>query len=305
MHTRALFSCLAALALALPGTADAATGNARFGYDSQLLGAHINGRWVTCEDLQENPDFHEYRIWGGHAVSLYGLGGYKGEGVMGAIHADHPGEFKNDVPGSYIYTAETPNGPIDETGPALLAVNFLDDDAWEPMPRKATALGIKNQTYLKAVEDWLASVGVDAKANIVQIFRVDIEGDGADEVFICAQNILPEETELVRWKPDASLSEGTGIRAVGEKNDYSVVLMRKVSGNSVVTVPVAYEYAEAGKEAETVLPILYKIYAFADLNGDGAMEVLIGEDYYEGAFINVYEIKKNKAECVLTGGFGV
>ncbi|MBO4318148.1 MAG: hypothetical protein J5855_07730 [Mailhella sp.] len=309
MHIRTLFFAAAILGMLLPAGESLArtSGNARFGYDSQLLGASIDGKWVSCEDLQENDAYHLYRIWGGHAVSLYGSEGYRGEGVMGAIHADHPDEFANEIPGSYIYTVHTEAGAIGDDGPALLAVNFLDSErSWDPMPRSAKSLGTANPAYRSAVKDYLASAGLpDADPDIMQIFRVDLEGDGADEVLICAQNIVKGGCDFISWQPDKPLSSGTGTPGLAKAGSYSVVLLRKVSGNSVVTIPLDLTLITDVEKAETTVPCLHKIYCFADLNGDGVMEILTASDYYEGAFINVFEVKNTQVKAVLTGGFGV
>ncbi len=41
-------------------------------------------------------------------------------------------------------------------------------------------------------------------------------------------------------------------------------------------------------------PGKYELSSVADLNGDGKMELIIGGGYYEGMWVESYEIMRNK-----------
>ena len=57
-------------------------------------------------------------------------------------------------------------------------------------------------------------------------------------------------------------------------------------------------------DKEWTPPRLHKVYLFADLSGDGVMEILAGADYYNGFNHLVYEIKGGQAAPALENGAG-
>ena len=98
---------------------------------------------------------------------------------------------------------------------------------------------------------------------------MDIEGDGTDEVLISASHFV----------------ESTGHDV--EFGDYSLVLMRKVVGDSVETIPLVADYYY---EVAMQFPLTYTLTFLADLNNDGVLEVLVGVQRWEGSGIIVFEI---------------
>ena len=83
------------------------------------------------------------------------------------------------------FDVQTPSGVIEEPS-GLLTVLC----PWDVQPRKATVMKPGNATYQGIVKKFLAAQGLNVETpNIVQLFKVDLEGDGVDEVLICAQNI--------------------------------------------------------------------------------------------------------------------
>jgi len=157
-------------------------------------------------------------------------------------------------------------------------------DGWGITKGAVTELSADGQVYQQAVTDWLAAEGVDApQIGTIQIYRVDIEGDGTDEVFISATH----------------LDESQHTTQAG---DYSVVLMRKVVGNDMVTIPLAADFY-ISKELEITFPRTYSIGNFIDLNQDGVMEVVVDIQKWEGFGGTVYQIDDQnitealRAEC--------
>ena len=120
--------------------------------------------------------------------------------------------------------------------------------------------------------DWLVSQGVTGPdVSITRVVRVDIEGDGVDEVFINASRFLEE----------------TGHNT--EMGDYSILLMRKVVGEVVVTVPVVAD-VYISPTAELSFPFTYLLVNFLDLNGDGFLEVIVDVSRWEGSGVMVYQV---------------
>jgi hypothetical protein len=118
------------------------------------------------------------------------------------------------------------------------------------------------------VLDWLQEAGVDdPQLDSLHIFRVDLEGDGADEIFISASH-LDDSQHTTR------------------RGDYSTVLMRKVAGNEAMTVPLIADIYHSG-EAEITYPRTYLLSNFIDLDQDGILEVVVGYHQWEkdGAII--------------------
>jgi hypothetical protein len=134
--------------------------------------------------------------------------------------------------------------------------------------------------YHQAVLDWLRSQGVaNPVSGNVRIFRVDLEGDGVDEVFVSATHL------------DAS--QGTP-----RAGDYSIVLMRKLIDNNVVTTLVVGDI-HASQESQTTYPSTYSLANFLDLNQDGVMEVIVDVTHSEGGGALVYEVNGQTIQEVL------
>jgi len=167
-------------------------------------------------------------------------------------------------PAYNIYTVSTDAG-LDETG-FVGVVN-----GWNITKRQVTELSGDIQLYRQVVFDWLTSEGVDdPQIGTLQIFRVDIEGDGSDEVFISATR----------------LDESQHTTQAG---DYSIVLMRKVAGNDVVNIPLVADIYSS-QELEITFPRTYSLANFIDLNQDGRLEAVLGIQKWEGFGAIVYQL---------------
>ena len=66
--------------------------------------------------------------------------------------------------------------------------------------------------------------------------------------------------------------------------------MRKVVGNSVVTVPIVVDYYY--QEVEVQFPRTYAPIFPADLNNDGVLEILVGIERWEGSGVIVFEVDR-------------
>jgi hypothetical protein len=168
---------------------------------------------------------------------------------------------------------------IDPAFPNQSAVGI--SAGWDVLPRAPMELSTDLEVYLKEITGWPIEQAPSMPIPLIdRIWKVDLEGDGTDEVFINGTRY----------------AEPTGHN-VGPR-DYSVVLMRKVIGSEVVTVELVSAYYT--EEIINEFPLTYTLEFIGDLNGDGRMEVMLGVSRWEGTGVMVFEIDGAQANLVLS-----
>jgi len=156
---------------------------------------------------------------------------------------------------------------------------------WIPEKRGTRDLSTDDPAYVQAVAEWFRSQGNSpAEIHISRILQVDIEGDGVHEVLLSASYFKPKFAFLT------------------ETGDYSVVLMRKVFGNNVLTVPLVKDYyVSSVPEYEISYPYTYMLAEALDLNGDGTLEVIVHASRWEGGGVIVFRVDgQNVREIIRT-----
>lgn len=150
-------------------------------------------------------------------------------------------------------------------GPVGVAISA----PWIVQPHLLEVLA-PTSTHIGHARELLASHGLDIAAPIVkQVLRVDLEGDGVNEVVVVAASI-----EQPFW----TVNPG----------DYSVAFMRKVVDGEVQTLILGGLIATApGGEGD--IQYVYSIGGIGDLNGDGKMEIVLHGSYYEGEWVEIWE----------------
>jgi hypothetical protein len=147
---------------------------------------------------------------------------------------------------------------------------------WNPTPRMPRAIALDNATYRAAARKFLIGKGIPRPVvNITEAFRIDLEGDGPEEVVLSA----------TYYKDGLSSSRA----AVG---DYSFVIVRKAVGKVVTDYMLEGEFIR--RTVNFGSPTENHISAIADLNGDGKMEIVLYGFYYEGGFAGAYEMKNGR-----------
>ncbi len=276
---------------------------ARFGFGNILTGAWMpQAGWVSAEDLQGSERFHFVRIWGGEACRLVGQNGTKeAEAVISAIHSEHPGEFKGANPGVPSFDTHSESSSVHEPSGLLTILS-----PWEVQPRLPVALSLNSQVYRDIVKRFLASLGLNAeKPALTQLFKIDLEGDGVDEVLICAQNIAAKGE--ASFEADQPLIKGTGLPGAAQPGAYSVLLLRKLVDGKVAELPLHVFVSPKGSapgDDDWTPPVVGRFYQTADLNGDGVLEIIAGTAFYEGYDYRVFEVKGGKVREVLSCGAG-
>jgi hypothetical protein len=235
-----------------------------------LFGAVADGKWIKADAAKSMTDETTYRVYG----LTQALGEAKG------------GKPKNEeVPCED--TLSITLSPKPEKGVVALAAT------WNALPRKVQSLDTTQKVYLDAVRDFLKSKGIaQPMVKIDNIIRVDLDGDGEEEVLISATNYLSNDGSVPMRSPAGS---------------YSCVLLRRVVGGNVDTQLVEGEFhpnAYDPKEESFDAPNAYQVIAVLDLDGDGKMEIVIHSRYYEGEATTIHRCDPKKCEQMLSVGCG-
>jgi len=239
-----------------------------------LFGAISDGKWIKADETAKLiGDETTYRVYG----------------LTQAL-----GEAKGDKP-------KSEGAPCEET----LAVSLSPETkrgvmaiaaSWNALPRKPRVTDPTQKVYVDAVREFLKTKGIDQpKVKIDNILRIDLDGDGEEEVLISATNYFRKDESVPMRSPAAS---------------YSMVLLRRVVTGKVETqlivgefYPKAYPKA-AQEEGRFDAPNAYKVIATLDLDGDGKMEAVIHSHYYEGGETTIYRFDPKKAEALLSVACG-
>jgi hypothetical protein len=232
---------------------------------SYVIGGYAEGKWLTSEAAGKSLSAPEtvYRV--------FTLAGEAGK-VTGATASPDA-----DVCPDVWMQKLSDQADIDDRKHAI-GVNA----PWDPMPRKSRASSLTQEVYVQAMKAVLSEHGIERpEVKLTQLLRVDLDGDGTDEVLACATRYLPSE---VPSSPRAG--------------DYSVVTLRSLIGGKVGTQLVNGEVY--GKADQSAAPNTYEIAGLLDLDGDGALEVLIRSSYYEGGGMTVWQMKKGRLVQVLS-----
>jgi hypothetical protein len=246
------------------------TDDLRGGY---LLGGWANGKWLKDREAAAVAK-------GGEPYRLYALTGEIGAAVGGKPH----NFAEAGDPCHETLTVVFP--PVSQARRTAVAVGGL----WNAQPRRPRLLSTDQQVYRRAAAEILQKNGiVNPQVKLTQVIRVDLDGDGAEEVLVAATNYKYYET--------GSLSPNA------RAGDYSLVFLRQVLQGKVVTSVLAGEYYPRAKTFNASSE--HKVGAIVDLNGDGRMEVVLFGRYYEGDWAEAYQIQGAKVTKLFGTGCGV
>ena len=239
-----------------------------------LFGAISDGKWIKADETAKLiGDETTYRVYG----LTQALGDAKGG-------KPKPEGAPCDETLTVSLSPETEKGVIAIAAP------------WNALPRKPQVTDPTQKTYVNAVRDFLKTKGIEQpEVKIDNIIRVDLDGDGEEEVLISATNYFRKDESAPMRSPAAS---------------YSMVLLRRVVAGKVETqlivgefYPKAYPKAKQ-EEGRFDAPNAYKVIATLDVDGDGKMEVVVDSHYYEGGETTIYRCDPKKSEALLSVACG-
>jgi hypothetical protein len=237
-----------------------------------LFGAISDGKWIKADETAK-------LIGDETTYQVYGLTQALGEAKAGK--PTRPEGLPCEE------TLAVSLSPKPENGVIAIAA------AWNALPRKPKVIDPTQKAYVDVVRDFLETKEIkQPKVKIDSILRVDLDGDGEEEVLISAANYFGKADRVPMRSPAGS---------------YSMVLLRRVVAGKVETQLVEGEFhpkAYVSKEGSFDAPSIYKVIATLDLNGDGKLEVVVGSNYYEGEEITIYRYDPKKVEALLSVACG-
>ena len=232
-----------------------------------LLGAVANGKWTKHKAAAK-------ALKGGEKYRIYGLTGRLGEATGSKTKS------AGEACDGDLVAVELSLKP--EDGVIALAAE------WNALPRVPEIISGSEPIYVEAVRSFLEGRGLkNPEVKITQILRVDLDGNSEDEVLISATNNLTSD------------GHSSGEVLAGS---YSFVLLRELAGGAVQTKLIAGEFrteANAGSEDHFGPALEFEISAVLDINGDGKMEVIVSDTYYEGGGTTIYRCSAKKIEKLL------
>ncbi len=224
-------------------------------FSYQLLGGYQNGVWLNDEEALSLLEYERLID-----VYEYPVGWFGNTTIHNIAEMDPPFCGKFFIGSDLLETS---------------GWQFAFYQGWQVTLRPWEEIPMTTETYIQTVRDWLVLHGIaDPQVQLSRVLRVDLEGDGTDEVFIAASYFKTPN-------PQSPLAE---------YGDYSIVLMRKVIGDSVSVIPIAADLYHNLKP-ELLFPYTYSLNSFIDLNQDGNLEVVLDVTRWEGSGMMVYEIK--------------
>jgi hypothetical protein len=237
--------------------------DAREGY---LIGAVASGKWLESAAAIKSVK--------ATTLPVYGVSGEVGK--IQVLKVDTEAEACPDTPIVKLEPERMERGAIAFSG------------NWNPLPRKPKSLDVTQKVYVDLVREFLLEHKLrDPVVHIAQIVKVDLDGDGEDEVLISATHYQGGDNE----PPLASAA-----------NTYSFVMLRRVVNGKVKTELVGGEcYPKATSDNA---PNKYELGALLDLNGDGKIDIVVRSAYYEGDEVTIYECGKSGRKKVLSIGCG-
>ncbi|MFK7918113.1 MAG: hypothetical protein AB8G14_08560 [Ilumatobacter sp.] len=185
-----------------------------------------------------------------------------------------------------------------ETGPLIELPRDIPDSAsangydaiavtadWELQPRPVRQVGLEAPIYREvgtALFD--GTVATNGEGVVVQAVRVDLDGNGIEEVLVTYER--QSDTDF------------------GAEGDFTGIYARYPSADGSVVDELVTSYV-SGDPVDFPTPGRFTLAAVADLNGDGTMEVMVRDRFWESGGMQVFALVDGRLASVAGGGCGV
>lgn len=248
-----------------------------FGFGWHRLGVWDGSSWV---DLADEAVYADPTAPGAAIISV----DFPGQ-VAGTYDLEPWGCIDTDVHNGIVPTFVLPGLPEDP----LYRQQAIGVTAatWPLQPRPVNAVGVGADIYQDTAEALLAGSGIDPTlGDVMQVFRVDLDGDGTEEVLVSFERLSPP---------------------FGDTGDMSLVYARVLAGGGVDDQVLEQYVVTPPEPGDPEFPMIggFRIAAIADLNGDARMEVVVAASGWEYVGTIVYEFDGTGFNEVITGGCGV
>jgi hypothetical protein len=238
-------------------------------FEFGALGWWSGGGWVRVDEGTSLP------VSGGedYQIALLGDGGVTTGGAQISVCEPlaNPGvELADSLGGPW----PAPNG---------VAVSA----PWPLVPHLVEEIS-DDGTYAAIAGQLLAERGLNVTSPVIkQAIRLDLEGDGVNEVLVVAEEVPSD--------------------LFAQVGNYSIAFLQRVVGGEVQNAILGDQVVLEVPEGTTPFIISYTVGAVADLSGDGKMEIVMNETYYEGDSVVVWEYVNDEVGPVaqISSGCGV
>lgn len=231
-----------------------------------LLGGKLGERWLNPKEMAE-------LLRGGETYRLYTLTRF-----IGTATGSKPRKEERGMPDFVVQMT-----PLPVPQKEIIAIG----GQWNALPRVPRLANPDQEIYKEAVAELLKKKGLkNPKIKITQVIRIDLDGDGVEEVLITADTYADKL-----------------YRHLQKKGSYSLVLLRKVIHGKVENLVIEEDYFPANLGGG--VPMRFWVGAVLDVDGDGVMEIVLHAMYYEGGGTSVHRVEGNKVKKVLVSGWGV
>ena len=167
---------------------------------------------------------------------------------------------------------------------AMIAISNVGPGAQPRLPR---AQNLNQDFYQRDVAALLRAQGLNVtRAKLTQLLRVDLNGDGVEEVLIAATS-----------RPDY------GHTPQEKRGDYGILALRYVDQGVVKSKVLGVSIST--KDVTFSAPGYFELMSCVDIDGDGAMEIVAANGYYEGHGFEVWKFDGKTLKSVIDAGWGV
>ena len=247
-----------------------------FAADNQLampIGEYVPRHgWIESTNMYlEQPP--------GEVFTVFGLSGRLGEVTIQDKHQPLPGSLP------IAWTARVERGA---TGRQPYALAILG--SWPGADDISTEISLEDPLAVRIVSKYLKSHGLQVEEPILtQAIRVDLDGDGREELLLCAHS---DDKALTEGKPGDIYA--VALVSYGKnRKQRTVALASQISHKPASRSMDEHRHLYGTRD-------FYRFIAFYDINSDGRKEIVLYRSKADATQIDVYTYKAGRTDHVLS-----